>query len=370
MEEPIFNVTVKSLDLVAKIVEMISDVQNSGEHAHNLYLRKVNRLRSIHSSNAIEGNTLTLQQVTDVIDGKHVLGSPKEIRETKNAYEAYEHLFEYDPYSAKDLLRAHGYMTSGLVNHPGHYRSGDVGVFSGKVPVHVAPPQQFVPQLISDLLKWAKKSTLHPIIKSSIVHFELEFIHPFIDGNGRTGRLWQSLILAKWKEAFAWVPIETIVYENQQGYYVALRKASRSGDCSGFIEFMLEIIAEALIKLPSRRLDGKLPKVFRDIIPDKSTDIIPDIIPDKSTDIIPDKSTDKAQNTNSNDLSKAELEFLHQIASYIEKNGEITSYTARLLTNKSADSTRKYLTYFVKLGLFKAVGKNKGRKYVLSDKVR
>jgi Fic family protein len=329
MEIPTFTVTPKSLDLVAKIAEMVGELQGSGEYARNLHLRKVNRIRSIHSSLAIEDNTLSVEQVTDIINGKRVLGRPKEIREVKNAYEAYKHLLEYNPYSVDNLLKAHRYMTNKLIDSAGHYRSKGIGVWAGGELIHAGAHQDFVPKLVTDLLDWAKKSDVHPLVKSSIVHFEIEFIHPFADGNGRTGRLWQTLLLSEWNEIFAWLPIETVVYENQQGYYDALGKSERSTDSGVFIEFMLDAIYQALNELPVHKI----------------TDIFPDI----NTDI----------------LTKTELEFLEQIAGFIEKNGEITNYRAQLLTNKSADSVKKYLARFVELGLLDAVGENKGRKYVL-----
>jgi len=295
-----------------------------------LRLRKINRLRSIQSSLAIENNTLTLGQVTDIIEGKRVLGLPHEIQEVKNAYQAYEHLLEYDPYKVKDFLKAHQFMTTQLVKEAGHFRSQGVGVFEGSKLIHAGASYQFVPQFVTDLFAWAKKTDVHPLIKSSIVHFEIEFIHPFIDGNGRIGRLWQTLILSKWNELFAWLPVETVVYENQQGYYDALAISQKSGDSESFIEFMLNAILQALEELPARKI----------------------------TDIFTDINTDK--------LSKVELEFLEQIAGYLDKNGEITNYRAQLLTNKSDVSVKKYFAKFVELGLLEVEGKNKGRKYKIN----
>ena len=327
MEIPTYTVTPKTLDLTAKIAEIVGELQGSGEYARNLRLRKANRLRSIQSSAAIEGNTLTLNQVTDIINGKRVLAKPTEIQEIKNAYEAYKHLLEFDPYSEKDFLRAHKYMTEQLIDSSGHFRSAGVGVFDGDALIHAGANQKFVPKLIADLFTWAKTTDLHPLIKSSIVHFEIEFIHPFMDGNGRIGRLWQTLILSEWNELFAWLPIETVVHENQQGYYDALVISGNSADSGIFIEFMLDAIYQALNELPVHKV----------------------------TDIFPDINTDK--------LSKSELEFLEQIAGYLERNGEITNYRAQLLTNKSSASVKKYLVKFSHMGLLEAFGENKGRKY-------
>ena len=330
MPTPVYTISTHAIDLVAKIAEKVGELKGSGEYSHNLHLRKINRLRSIQSSLAIENNTLTLGQVTDIIEGKRVLGLPHEIQEVKNAYQAYEHLLEYNPYKVKDFLNAHKFMTDTLVKDAGHFRSQGVGVFEGAKLVHAGASYQFVPQLITDLLTWAKKTDIHPLIKSSVVHFEIEFIHPFIDGNGRIGRLWQTLILSKWNELFAWLPVETVVYENQQGYYDALAISQKAGNSESFIEFMLNAIMQVLEELPIRKI----------------------------TDIFTDINTDK--------LTKAELEFLEQIAGYIDKNGEITNYRAQLLTNKSDVSVKKYFAKFVEIGILRIEGKNKGRKYLIN----
>ena len=329
MNDPIFTVTPKALDLVAKIAEAVGELQGSGEYARNLQLRKVNRLRSIQSSLAIENNSLSLEQVSDIVNGHRVLGKPSEIKEVKNAYEAYEHLLEYNPYTVEDFLRAHAYMTQDLVAESGRFRSGGVGVFSGGKLVHAGAKAEFVSKLMTDLLTWAGKSDVHPLIRSSVVHFEIEFIHPFADGNGRIGRLWQTLVLAEWNELFAWLPVETVVFENQQGYYDALRKAGQQADAGIFIEFILYVIYQALNELPVHKI----------------------------TDIFPDINTDT--------LTKTELEFLEQIAGFLDRNSEITNYRAQILTNRSAESVKKYLAKFVDLGIMKAVGKNKGRKYTI-----
>ncbi len=329
MNTPTYTVTPKALDLVAKIAEMVGELQGSGEYARNLRLRKINRLRSIQSSLAIENNSLSIDEVADIINGRTVLGAPNEIQEVKNAYTAYEHLLEYNPYTVGDFLKAHEYMTGDLVESAGRFRSKGVGVWAGDKLVHAGAKADFVPRLIADLLEWASASDMHPLIKSSIIHFEIEFIHPFADGNGRIGRLWQTLILSYWNELFAWLPIETIVYENQQNYYNALQVAGQSADSGIFIEFMLSAIYQALEELPVHKV----------------------------TDIFPDIDTDK--------FSKSELEFIEAIVGYIEKHGEITNYRAQVLTNLSAESVKKYLAVLVKAGLFDATGKNKGRKYIV-----
>jgi Fic family protein len=332
MNTPVYTISTKAIDLVAEIAEKIGELKGSGEYSRNFRLRKINRLRSIQSSLAIENNTLSLGQVTDIIEGKRILGLPHEIQEVKNAYQAYEYLLAYDPYKVKDFLKVHQFMTAKLVKDYGHFRSQGVGVFEGKKLIHAGANYQFIPQLMTDLFAWAKKAKIHPLIKSSVVHFEIEFIHPFMDGNGRIGRLWQTLILSKWNELFAWLPVETVVYENQQEYYAALATSQKTGDSESFIEFMLNAILQALEELPVRKI----------------------------ADIFTDINTDK--------LTKTELEFLEQIAGYLDKNGEITNYRAQLLTNKSDNSVKKYLAKYVEAGFLKVEGKNKGRKYLMNKR--
>jgi Fic family protein len=332
MKKPPFQITDKITNLVAEIAEQIGKIQGSGEYTRNLHLRKVNRLRSIQSSTAIEGNTLSLEQITDVINGKKIIGNPREIREVKNAYEAYEKSLSFNQYSVKEFLAAHKLMTADLVKEAGKFRRGDVGVFAGSKIVHLGAKPEYVQGLITDLFDWAKKSEVHPLIKSSVVHFELEFIHPFADGNGRMGRLWQTLILSKWFDLFAWVPVETIIYEHQQEYYDALARSEKTADSTEFVEFMLLVIKQTLIELPTQKI----------------------------TDILPDKLTDK--------LTRTELEFLQNIIGYLENNGEIDNYRAQLLTNKSAESVKKYLATLLDAGILSATGANKGRKYRLKAK--
>jgi Fic family protein len=193
-----------------------------------------------------EQNTLTLEQVTDVINGKRILGPPQDIHEVKNAYEAYERVSVLDPYSVSNLLLAHRMMMDGLVKEAGSFRSGNVGVYAGAKLIHAGTPAKYVPDLIQQLFTWLKKSKLHPLVKSCIFHYEFEYIHPFQDGNGRTGRLWQSLILQKWKDIFTWLPVEILVYENQQEYYDVLGRADKNGESTEFVEFMLGMIRDAL----------------------------------------------------------------------------------------------------------------------------
>ncbi len=246
--KPPYTITEKAADYLAKIVEIVTRLEYGTGFKRDIRLHRKNRMRTIHSSLAIEGNSLTLGEVTAVIEGKVVAGKQTEIKEVKNAYEAYDKIMTFDPYDVKDFLKAHKLMTQGLVEDAGKFRSGDVGVFDGDVAVHIGARPQFVPDLIKDLLDWGRKSDLHPVLKSAILHYEIETIHPFADGNGRMGRLWQTLLLAKWNEIFAWIPMESVMNQNRPEYYDALYYGQHSGDSSRFMEFTLSALLEVLQK--------------------------------------------------------------------------------------------------------------------------
>lgn len=245
---PPFHVTDRILRLAAEISEEVGRVSVLSHGNLTPHLRKANRIRTIHSSLAIEQNSLSLAQVTAILEGKRVLGNPNEIREVKNAYEAYELLLSLDPFSVKDLLEAHRLMMAGLIPEAGKFRAGGVGVFDGEAVVHMAPPASLVPGQIEDLFAWARTSETHPLVKSAVFHYEFEFIHPFADGNGRMGRMWHSLLLGKWKELFFWLPVEELIRSRQREYYAALGKADRAGESGVFVEFMLEILLDTLRK--------------------------------------------------------------------------------------------------------------------------
>lgn len=243
-QKPPYTITEKAADYLAKIIETVTRLEYGTEFKRDIILHRKNRIRTIYSSLAIEGNTLTLGQVTSVIEGKVVAGNRTEIKEVKNAYEAYGNIMSLDPYEIKDFLKAHELMTQGLVKEAGSFRSGDVGVFDGDVALHIGARPQFVPQLMDDLFNWAKQSELHPLLKSAILHYEIEIIHPFADGNGRMGRLWQTLLLAKWNEIFAWIPMESVLYENRERYYSAIKESKKVNDSGVFIEYSLSAIHE------------------------------------------------------------------------------------------------------------------------------
>lgn len=244
---PPFSMTEEIMNMVIEIGELVGQITAHNNLSTSPKLRRENRIKTIYSSLAIEQNTLTLNQVTDVLDGKRVLAPPAEIREVKNAYEAYEELQKLNMYSVDDLLKAHKLMTDGLVKESGVFRSGNAGVYTGEhILIHAGSPANYVPSLIQELFAWLRTSNMHPLVKSCIFHYEFEFIHPFADGNGRTGRLWHTLILQNWKEFFAWLPVETMIHENQEAYYKAINESNNAGESTIFVAFMLNIICDML----------------------------------------------------------------------------------------------------------------------------
>ncbi len=250
-DSPPCTITSAIVSLVAAISEELGRHSAIGDGARELRLRRENRIRTIHASLAIENNTLTLEQVTAVINGKRVLGLPREIQEVRNALAAYDAMSAWNPASRDDLLTAHGLLMAGLVDESGRFRTGGVGVFQGDDLIHMAPPAERVPELIQELLDWLARTDIHPLIAGCIFHYELEFIHPFTDGNGRMGRLWQTLILGRWKPVLEFLPVETVIRERQTEYYRVLGDAGQTGDSAVFVEFILTAMLEALMDLRS-----------------------------------------------------------------------------------------------------------------------
>ena len=246
--KPPFTITNAILKYVASISEKLGKLNTVQSLENKPHLRKNNRIKSIHASLKIEANSLSLGQVRDVINGKLVLGEQKEIQEVKNAYAAYEKLAEIDPYSINDLKHYHGIMTKYLVDEAGEFRSSEEGVFSGERCIFMAPPARLVPQLMRDLFEWMKsaKNEVHPLILSSVFHYEFVFIHPFTDGNGRMARLWHTAMLAKWKPILEYIPIESQIEKFQEEYYDAISKCHMEGASTIFIEFMLSQIDKTL----------------------------------------------------------------------------------------------------------------------------
>ena len=319
-------VTITMLHQVIEISRVLGILEFSVKS--DLKLRKENRIKSIHSSLAIENNSLTEKQVTDIIDGKRVLGDPKEIREVKNAYDAYEEILTLDPYRQKDFLKAHRLLTAGIVNEAGKYRSRDIGIFDeiGNV-VHMGARPQYLQALMDDLFAWGKNDNTPELIKSCVFHYEIETIHPFADGNGRMGRLWQTVILANWNPIFAWIPIETLIYENQRDYYKVLEQVDQETNSNRFIEFMLAIILKTLKSYltVTSNLEQKID--------------------------IPEGLTD----------SEAKTYVL--VTKYLTEHESINTTVTAKLIQKSVATARKHLAKFVSLGLLVAQGSNKNRSY-------
>ena len=246
-KQPPFEINERIMADVIEIAELVGRVSVTDKISMNPTLRRTNRIQTIYSSLAIEQNTLDIEQVTAVLSGKRVIASPKDIAEVQNAYEIYDNMDKLNPYSIDDLLKAHSVMERGLLNEAGEFRSRPVGVADSEGNIlHFGTLPQYVPNLIQELLEWTEKSEIHLLIKSCVFHYEFELIHPFADGNGRMGRLWHTLLLSKWNPIFAWLPIESIIHDNQSEYYNAINVSNNNGNSTVFIEFMLSVIKQAL----------------------------------------------------------------------------------------------------------------------------
>ena len=318
---PPFKITNEILNFIYEIGELVGKISAEKEFEKNLTLRRENRIKTIYSSLAIEQNTLTLEQVTDVINGKRVLAPLKDIKEVQNAYEIYERLEELDENSVKDLLLAHKIMTSELIKESGRFRSKNAGVYQGDKLIHMGTLPEYIPELINNLFLWLKNSKEHPLIKAAVFHYEFEFIHPFQDGNGRIGRLWHSLILSKWKKIFAWLPVESLVQKYQKEYYISINNSNRDGESTEFILFMLRIINETLIELiETEKMTGKM--------------------------------TDKNE------------ERTKLVIKYLNQNNSINNKEAKNLLDISEATAKRFLNKLVKENILEAVGEYKARKYI------
>lgn len=244
--QPPYTITQEILNRVAAISEVVGRLTILTDQAKTLRLRRINRIRTIHGSLAIEGNTLSEAQITAILEGKRVIAPPREVREVKNALDAYDRFDNWRPESEKDLLEAHRILMSGLIDEAGMYRRSGVGVMAGREVIHMAPPALRVPHLMADLFDWLAATDAHPLVAGSVFHYEFEFIHPFADGNGRMGRLWQSLILARWNPLFADIPVESLVFEHQAEYYHAIQESTQKTDSAPFIAFMLRMIQDSV----------------------------------------------------------------------------------------------------------------------------
>ena len=330
---PPFTISTEAINLIAKISAQIERYAIRMEQEDALKLRKANRVKTIHSSLAIEGNTLSEEEVCDIINGKYVVAPIKQIQEVKNAIAAYELYSQLDAFKEKDLLKAHGVMMSSLVDNPGKYRTQGVGVFSEHGLVHMAPPAERVPALMSELFGWLKKADDHLLVRSCVFHYEFEFIHPFIDGNGRIGRLWQSLILGKLHPIFEHLPVENMVYSNQQNYYDAITQSSNIGNSGPFIDFMLGEIYKTL-----REHQGSIIERVPNKVPNK----VPKKVPKKLVDTFPDIPV-----------------LTWEIYAEIKKNVKLTNMQLSTIFGISDRMVRKHINTLKSYGLISRIGANR-----------
>ena len=245
--EPSFERTDVIDALCMEIAELVGMLSPQTPLLTSPTLRRELRIQTIYSSLVIEGNKLDERAVSAIIDGKRVLGDRRDILEVENARAAYDLIPSLDPYSVEELLRVHRVMMDGLVPDAGRFRSGNVGVFNGDTLIHAGTPAAYVPEVMGGLFEWLRTTRMHPLLASCVFHFEFEFCHPFSDGNGRTGRLWQTLLLSRWRPVLAWLPVESAIRRRQADYYEALARSGATGSCESFVEFMLEAIREAIL---------------------------------------------------------------------------------------------------------------------------
>ena len=247
--EPPYDITPKILKLISEISEKIGEVKSGFMDKPSPQLRKQNKIKTIHNSLKIEGNTLSEQQITGLIENKRVIGPQKDIKEVLNAIDIYKNLDSFDPTSEKSFLKAHRILMNELIYSAGNYRNENVGIVKGDKVEHLAPPHKNVPFLMKDLFKYLKDPNELTLIKSCVFHYEMEFIHPFLDGNGRMGRLWQTLILYQEYEVFEYLPFESLISQTQDEYYSMLSEYDKSGKSTLFIEYMLDVINDSLREL-------------------------------------------------------------------------------------------------------------------------
>lgn len=258
---PPYTITDKMLNYVSDIMKKIGEANYFESLNRYPELRRKSRIRSIHSSLAIENNQLSLFQVEDVINGKMVIGEQKDIQEVKNAYEAYEQIDKVNPYSVDNLKKIHGILTFLIEKDAGKFRNHGEAVYDGNIQIFMAPPHKMVPTLMDNLFNWMieNKDKVNPLILSSVFHYEFVFIHPFHDGNGRTARIWQTAILSNWEKAFTYLPIESMIKKNQEDYYKVIDNCNKAGESTEFIEFMLKMINDTIDDvINSREMKDKL----------------------------------------------------------------------------------------------------------------
>jgi len=263
--QPPYTITTEILNRVAAISEFIGRLSILTDRARTLRHRRINRIRTVHGSLAIEGNTLSESQITAILEGRRVIAPPREVQEVKNALAAYDRFQTWKPEKEVDLLEAHRILMSVLIDEAGLYRQGGMGVMAGQHVIHMAPPASRIPVHMADLFDWLVRTDAHPLIVSSVFHYEFEFIHPFADGNGRLGRIWQGLILSKWNPLFGDFPVESLVFEHQSAYYLALEESTRQAGSAPFITFLLGMILDTLNTTTLDTGAGLTPDVTPDV---------------------------------------------------------------------------------------------------------
>lgn len=336
MKKPPFEINDNIVNMIAEINNKLGKLEVNLDKKKELLLRKISKIKSVNSSCGIEANSLTEKEVEAVINGKRIIAPPDEVIEVKNAYNAYTKIKEYLPYSIKSFLLAHKHLTENLIKEAGIFRSGNVAVYDGNKVLHVGARPEFVYNLVDDLFKWAKISEVNLLIKSSIIHYEIETIHPFSDGNGRIGRLWQSIILYNYNKLFELIPIETLIYENQQKYYEAIEKSRKADSSTVFIEFMLEMINQTIDTFSKDNNIINLKEIRSEFL-------------------------DK--------LSKRELEILNIIINNYSSNTYFISDNLNNKVDKGNSSIRLYLKRLVDAKVLIAIGNNKGRKYQINKNI-
>lgn len=272
--KPPYKITSNTLSLVASISEKVGEIKTVYLNLPATELRRSNRMKTIQSSLEIEGNTLSIEQVTAILENKRVVAPPKDIQEVKNAINTYSQIDKFKPYSIASLCEAHKLLMLGLIDKPGHLRTLDVGIAKGKEIAHIAPPAHLIKDQLKELFSYAKNDSDLLLIRSCVFHYEFEFIHPFLDGNGRIGRLWQTVLLRQEYPLFEYLPIEMLIKQKQQEYYSTLAQCDKQGESTLFIEFMLTIIdqmlEDVLLSQPVTISSEDRIRIFQTIIKEKS----------------------------------------------------------------------------------------------------